>query len=319
MADQQDDGFSKELATAFAEGMVENQSAPQVEEAQIPDPTTPPANVEEPKKDEPDTPDVPDQKEDPVAAPADSSEQKEENPSQSEDPEAPAQEESAPLTEASIRKIMGDMRNEERSSSQMMQNTYKEVLDSYYPDGLSDVLVDQSTGKELRTPQDVVDAAGGDMSMEEAARWLMNEQYQLEQSLKNIRNQATQVAETTVNFRRDSMAALEKYEPLFNTYPRLQQKAFNLMMRQVKADESKGVILEAPDVMDLYDTYLEPYQKAYEYSTNQPATNPVSTPPAPATPGQADRFDEGGDGGASPVDDPNDFAQQVNKELAKGI
>jgi hypothetical protein len=61
---------------------------------------------------------------------------------------------------------------------------------------------------------------------------------------------------------------------------------------------------------------------------SNPATNPVppapgtpgapATPPAP-TPGVDDRLDEGGDGGASPVDDPNDFAQQVTKELTRGL
>jgi hypothetical protein len=102
----------------------------------------------------------------------------------------------------------------------------------------------------------------------------------------------------------------------------LQTKAFDLLMKQVKADKEKGVILQAPDVMDLYDTYLEPYQMAFEHSTQQPATNPNPAPaaaPAPPTPGVDDRLDEGGDGGASPVDDPSDFAQQVTKELSKGF
>jgi hypothetical protein len=35
-------------------------------------------------------------------------------------------------------------------------------------------------------------------------------------------------------------------------------------MKQVKADKEKGVILSAPDVMEHYDDYLEPYQQAYE-------------------------------------------------------
>ena len=77
--------------------------------------------------------------------------------------------------------------------------------------------------------------------------------------------------------------------------------------------------------MEFYDDYLEPYQQAYEFSTKQSATNPV-TPPAdpaapvaPPTPGLNDRLDENGDGGsgAGEVDNPNDFAQQVKKELAK--
>ena len=92
-------------------------------------------------------------------------------------------------------------------------------------------------------------------------------------------------------------------------------------MQRVKADVEKGVILEAPDVMDLYGTYLEPYVKAFEFaqSNQAPATPPAAAPPAPATPTINDRLDEGGDGGESPVDDPTNFAQQVTKELAGGF
>ena len=92
------------------------------------------------------------------------------------------------------------------------------------------------------------------------------------------------------------------------------------MMQQVQADTEKSVIIKAPDVMDLYDTYLEPYQQAFEYSTQQSATNPTAptTPPPAHKPTQEDRLDEpaGGDGGVTSVDDPTDFAQQVTKELA---
>lgn len=232
----------------------------------------------------------------------------------------PVSEEPKPLTEDSVRSIISEIRTDERSSAKEIENTTKEVMDAYYPDGLSNVLTTPE-GKELRTPQDVVDASGGEMDIEQATQWLMNEQFKLDKQISEINADAQKIAETTVNFKRDSIAALQKYEPLFKAYPQLQKKAFDLLMKQVKADDKKGVILSAPDVMDLYDTYLEPYQQAYEYSTKQPATNPVpapNTPPAPS-PGADDRLDEGGDGGPAPVDDPNDFAQQVNKELAKGI
>ena len=155
------------------------------------------------------------------------------------------------------------------------------------------------------------------MNIEQATQWLMNEQYKLDQQVAGIKNQAQKIAETTLNFSRDSIAALQKYEPLFSKYPHLQTKAYNLLMKQTKVDKDKGVVLVAPDVMDLYDTYLEPYQIAFEASTQQPATNPV-TPPTP-TPGLDDRLDDTGDGGQSPVDDPNDFAQQVTKELNRPL
>jgi hypothetical protein len=269
------------------------------------------------KQEDPATPGEDDKKEEPVA-PAEDDPANPQDPAASNQPETPA--EPKPLTEEGVLRILQQARQEERASTNEMQNATKDVMDAYYPEGLSNVLVDQSTGKELRTPQDVVDAAGGDMSMEAAAQWLMNEQYKLDSNIAKIKEDAAKIAETTVNFKRDSIAVLNKYSTLFKAYPQLQTKAFDLMMKQVKADETKGVILQAPDVMDLYDTYLEPYKLAYEYSTQQPATNPVApaTPPAP-TPGLADRMDEGGDAGASPVDDPNDFAQQVTKELTRGF
>lgn len=327
MADASTDDFSKEIAAAFAdEEITENPVTPASEEPKKDDPTsTPPAKVEEPKKDDPEKP-TDQNKEDEKPKPTAANPEKptEEDPAKPETPAAPpAADEPKPLTEEGVLRILNQARNEERTSSQILNNTYQEVIDAYYPDGLSNTLVDETSGKELRTPQDVVDASGGQMSIEEATRWLMNEQYKLDQNIDNIKRQAAQIAETTVNFKRDSIAVIQKYEPLFKAYPKLQEKAFNLMMKQVRVDQNKGVILSAPDVMELYDTYLEPYQMAYEHSTQNPATNPVSTPaatetPKPATPTIDDRLDDIGDGGDSPVDDPTNFAQQVIKELAKG-
>ena len=323
MNDDDNKNLGEELAAAFEADMdvTENPVAPAVDDAANPeDPATPPApNGEEPKKDDPENPDKKDEESE--TSPTDPSKPKEEDPANPQAPAAPGEEDQPkPLTEDGVMRIINETRLQERNSEQELRNTYNDVMESYYPDGLSNVLVDQNSGKELRTPQDVVDASGGELSHEQAAQWLLNEQYKLDNSIKDIQRQAAQIAETTVTFKRDATAALQKYEPLFKAYPSLQPKVFDLMMRQVKADEKKGVILQAPDVMDLYDTYLEPYQKAYEFSTNKPATNPVNPeqPPAPApTPSINDRLDEGGDGGQSPVDDPEDFAQQVEKELSK--
>jgi len=116
------------------------------------------------------------------------------------------------------------------------------------------------------------------------------------------------------------VAVIEKYEPLFKAYPEIQNKVFEKLMKQVKVDKDKNVILSSPDVMEHYDDYLEPYRLAFEYGKNQPATNPV-TPPVvePPKPTAEDRMDISGDGGITPTDDPTDFAQQVTKELARGI
>lgn len=280
---------------------------------------TPPV-VEEPKKDDKTPPVDPNKKEEePVTPPADPAKKPEDPAKPPETPETPP-EPPKPLTSDDVTAIISNLRNEERTSGKELESTTKDVMDAYYPEGLSNVLVDQASGRELRTPADVVAASGGEMSTEDAAQWLMNEQYKLDQNIAKIKSDAQGIAETTVNFKRDSMAVLQKYEPLFTKYPQLQEKTFKKLMKLVKSDTDKGVVLSAPDVMEFYDDALEPYQQAYEYATKQPATNPVPAPGAPATPpapGQDDRLDEGGDGGPGEVDDPNDFAQQVKKELSR--
>lgn len=288
---------------------------------------TPPApeapKVEEPKKDEQPKPE--DKKSEEGTSPAGAAQKPQEGAQSPQAPTTPpapaATEEPKPLTRDDVTSIISNIRAEEQDAGKELDNTTKEVLDAYYPDGLSNVLVDERSGRELKTPQDVVEASNGEMDIEQATQWLMNEQYKLDSEVNKIKDDARRVAETTINFKRDSIRALQKYEPLFKWQPSLQQKVWDKVKAQVKADEQRGVILSAPDVMSEYDFYLEPYQRAFEYASGQPGTNP--TPPAggtaPVTPGAEDRLDEQGDGGQSEVDDPNDFAQQVTKELAKGL
>lgn len=221
------------------------------------------------------------------------------------------------LTKDDVKEVVSDLLTTERSSSKEVESTTQEVLDVYYPEGLSNVLVDEKSGKELRTPQDVVDASDGQMTTDQAAQWLMNEQFKLDKQVDNIKSQAKEIAQTTISFKRDAVAAVQKYEPLFKAYPHLQQKVYDKLMKQVKVDKEKGVILSAPDVLEHYDDYLEPYQQAYEFGKNQPATNPTPDPDEPPKPTAEDRMDVSGDGGPAPVDDPTDFPQQVVKELAK--
>jgi len=235
------------------------------------------------------------------------------------DPKAPeVTEEPKPLTKDDVQEVVSNLLNTERSSSKEIENATQEVLEKYYPDGLSNVLVDEKSGKELRSPADVVEASGDTMSIEQATQWLMNEQFKLDKQLDEIKESAKKIAETDLRFRRDSVAAVQKYEPLFKAYPHLQAKVFDKLKKQIEVDEAKGLIIKSPDVMEHYDDYLEPYQQAFELGTNQAATNPVvEDKPEPPKPTAEDRMDESGDATSSgEIDDPNDFAQQVKKELA---
>lgn len=320
MADAEDDGFNENTFKALDEAP----TTPPADDSATP-PVTPPT---EPPKEEPKPTDEP-KKEDPdeETPPTGQSPSDDQKPEEgAEPPKAPEtppkidSEAPQPLTKDDVKSVVSDLLNTERSSSKELETTAQEVLEAYYPEGLSNTLVDEKSGKELRTPADVVEASGNTMSIDDAAQWLMNEQYKLDNSVAKIKEDARTIAETTVNFKRDSIVALEKYSPLFKKYPVLQQKVFDKLMKQVRVDKDRGVILSAPDVLEHYDDYLEPYQQAYEFSTKQPATNPTpSTTPEPPKPGTEDRMDEHGDGGQTAPDDPNDFAQQVSKELAKGI
>lgn len=284
----------------------------------------PPKPAEEPKKDDATPSEKPKEGEEGATPPADPAKKPEEGAEPPKDPETPpAPEESKPLSKEDVTAIIRDIRTEERTSGQALEETTKEVLEAYYPDGLSNTLVDQTSGKELRTPQDVVDATNGEMNMEQAAQWLMNEQFKLDQQVTKIKSDAKEIAETTLKFKQDSVDVLTRYEPIFKAYPQIQEKIWKQYSKLIKADEAKGVVLSAPDMREFYDTVLEPYRMAYEYQSGQSATNPTApaTPPAPEPPkpGADDRLDEGGDGGVTAPNDPNDFAQQVSKELAKEI
>jgi len=83
------------------------------------------------------------------------------------------------------------------------------------------------------------------MTTEEAAQWLMNEQFKLEPRIAKIKSDARSIAETTLKFKQDGVTVLERYEPLFKAYPSLQGKVWDQYKKLVKADEAKGVILSA--------------------------------------------------------------------------
>lgn len=334
MSDTEDQEFDKAFE-GFGEDPAQVTPPAATDDATTTPPTIPPAEPpkEEPKKDEAKSNEEPN-KEAPAAeqAPAGDNKEEEKGTESPKDPATPpagtpekteTSEEPKPLTKDDVESVVSNLLNTERTSSKVLETATQDVVEAYFPDGLSNVLKDEKTGMEMKSPQDVVNvvaAQGGEISVEEAAKWLMEEQYKLDRQVDSIKSQARHIAEVNIDFRRDAVQAVKKYEPLFTWKPFLQEKIYDLMMKQVKVDKEKQIILSAPDVMDLYDTYLEPYQRAYEFSQGTPATNPTPPPtPEPPKPTAEDRMDEGGDGEQSEVNDPNNFAQQVGKELAKEL
>lgn len=223
-----------------------------------------------------------------------------------------------PLTVDDIRSAISDMRNEERTSAKALDTLTDEVLKQYYPDGLSNVLIDQQTGKELRSPQDVVDISGGSMTIEEASQWLMNEQYKLDADIARIKDDARSLAETNANFNQGIERVLGKYKDVFARFPEQQQKIYKQYMKQVRIDEKKDLVLSAPDIEEFYDFAMEPYVLAYgnlqaQQNTPPPQEAKVEIPESKQS--MKDRLDESGDGGSKGREaDPNN-ADESLKEL----
>lgn len=227
--------------------------------------------------------------------------------------EEPPKDAPKPLTADEVRSILTEVRTEERDSGKAIAETEQEVLNAYYPQGLSTTLVDEKTGQEIRTPQDVVDLSGGEMTIEEASSWLMNEQFKLKQQVEEIKQSARELAETNYNFKQGAVRVLEQYKPIFEKYPQLQQKVYKNYMKAVKMDNEKDLVLAAPDIEEYYRDFMEPYVMAFSYQAPATTTETAPTEDKPKIPESKqtpeDRMDVGGDGGSGGGGsdaDPND-------------
>ena len=248
------------------------------------------------------------------------------NPDDKSDGEEKPEQPPTPLTKEDVQAAFREARDSERNSTKELEELTDEVVKKYYPEGLTNVLVDEKTGKELRTPQDVIDVTDGKMSHEEAWRWLNNEQQKLDQKVSQIKDQARNIAETNANFSTGIDRVLQKYKPVFEAFEKqgIQQKIYKAFMKQVRMDEGKELVLSSPDVEEFYDLVMEPYLLAYGNMQTSKAGQATQTPPpqqndAPKIPDSKpsidDRLDESGDGGGNKNDeaDPNDANDSLNK------
>lgn len=298
-----------DLDSMFTEGVPE---AEQVVDTPPEPPKEPEAPAEEPPK-EPEAP-PPAEPETPAEPPA------EEKPTE---PEEPKVEESKPLTAEDVRSIISDLRTQERTATKTVDEMETTVLNAYYPNGLSNVLVDEKSGREIRTPQDVVELSGDTMTIEEASQWLINEQYKLDQQINTIKSSARELAEVNANFRDGATRILENpvYKQIFEKYPTLQNKIYKNYMKTVRMDNEKELVLSAPDIEEYYADVMEPYVMAFNYKPQAPPQTPPATPGVPVSPKipesrqtAADRMDVSGDGGGGDTEvDPNDVDANLNK------
>lgn len=233
-----------------------------------------------------------------------------------------------PLSAEEVRAIMAEVRDQERNSAKVLEQAEKEVLQAFYPQGLSNTLVDEATGKEIKSPQDVVDLSNGTMTTEEATQWLLNEQYKLDKQVAEIKSSARELAEVNHNFKQGAVRVIETYQDVFDKFPGLQTKVYKNYMKTVNMDTEKDLVLTAPDIEDYYRDFMEPYVMAASFKGSAPtgAPAPTTTPapegaPAPSKLPESkqtakDRMDVTGDGGSSAAGDdkpdPNDPEATLN-------
>lgn len=277
-----DDDFVKEFEEGFTE-----------EEPKAVEPEVKEAEPVEEDKPEPET------KEEEPEASEEKSEPEAKEPVEEEKPETSVKED--------LKSILNDIRNEETTSKKEIDSTYNEVIETYYPDGLSNVLVDKS-GEEIKTIEDVIRLSGDTLTAEEAGRWLLNEQQQLNQRIEQEKTKARDIAETNISFVKSSNRVLDRYKDVFTKHPDVQARVYEQFMKTVQMDKQHNIIISAPvDIEEFYSIALAGYENA-----------PTAVQPTPAPKQTAsDRLDVSGDGGEGEVDDPNDFEQQIRKEFSK--
>lgn len=186
------------------------------------------------------------------------------------------------LTRDDLKATLKEIEAEKTSYVEEVKSTAKEVLDSFYPQGIDRQLRD-ADGDPIKSIDDVMnltDPRTGENFTEEAAgRWLLEKQQALNKQVEELELSAERVAEVNINLKNDSYRVVEKYGDILSANPKLASQAKALYERTLRKDPKTGITLEAPvDLSEFYDTFLEPYVLG---QTQQPAQPPVAEPPKP--------------------------------------
>lgn len=258
-----DEKVIDEWADSFEVG-TEAVETPEVEEApEVKTPETPEPEVEEMPEEEP-----------VEEAPAEEA-PKEEEPAEEEPKEEEAVAKEPKLTRDDIKNAVKEVESERASYVEEIKHTAKEVLDTFYPQGIDRQLRDKD-GDPIKGIDDVmnlVDPRTGENFTEEAAgRWLLENQQALNRQIEELEASAERVAEVNVNLKNDAHRVVDKYGDILTKNPDIAAEAKKLYEQTLRKDPKSGITLEAPvDLIGFYDVFLKPY-------TNQPAPAPAPAP-----------------------------------------
>lgn len=146
----------------------------------------------------------------------------------------------------------------------------KKVIEQLHPEGIDKKLYD-SQNRPINTAQDIVDRGlinpdtNEPFEYEEAARWMMNAQNQLNKQVEDLERYAETVAETYVDLKEGNDRVQELYGDVLAAMPGVAQTLSQQYFATLRKDPETGLIIEAPlDPVEYYHNALAPYIKLAE-------------------------------------------------------
>jgi len=186
------------------------------------------------------------------------------------EPETPKEPETPQFaTKQDIKDAMAEYNQAQTAKIDHVNNLRDEIIQKYYPDGIDQTLR-TSDGTEIKTAQDIVDMGltkpnGEEYTYEEAAQWIMDQRQSISRNLDEIRDNATQVAETNQSLLDGMDRVRAEYGDLLATIPEINAQVTNAYLKTLTIDQERGVVTSAPvDMVDFYRMALAPYKQLSE-------------------------------------------------------
>lgn len=168
---------------------------------------------------------------------------------------------------------------EEREAQQARQNRVSDVkqmvLEHLHPQGIDRKLYD-SENRVINTAQDIVDRGlinpetKESFTYEEAARWMMNAQKELNQQVEQVEKYAEEIGEVYVNLKEGNDRVEELYGDYLRVMPGVSKQLSEMYFKTLRIDPETNIVIEAPlDPVEFYSKALAPYIKMAEQAVAQ--------------------------------------------------
>lgn len=209
-------------------------------------------------------------------------------------------------TRDEIKAALREVELEKKGRESGLDTLKDEVLEGLYPEGIDRTLRDADgdpinglqdlTGFDPQTGKQVgsglVNPLTGEVFTEdEAGRYIMRGQQQLNEQVQKMEDQAYQMAEVQLNLKESSDRVEKEFGPILDKLPaEMTKRIADAYIATLRKDHKSGLVMEAP--LDAYEFYQIALGPMRDLATAPPAPAPKPAPkPAPAD--KDDRADLG--------------------------